>query len=448
MLKEIQIKNFKCLKDTGKLEIKPLTFLVGPNSSGKTSLFQFLLALRQTTQCQDYDYPLILQDYIDLGSFKDLIYKHNESNELEINLLFEGMRGKEIVKRKYSYIFNLLKVRRAGKAGSKIFLKKVSYQGPFVFFEIVKPNDGDKEDPEGTITAILKESKYKNVNIEIGKKPRTQYFVLKFLAPNELIGKEFDCKIGHFFRVMAVKGDIFPPSFYEISIEIEKFFSTLFHIGPLREEPQRVYTGAGIIPKDVGKTGKWSVDALLVETEAQQKAKLWLEKFGIASDISIKELRKGSKRYEIILKDIHTGVDVNLSDVGFGTSQVLPIIIESYIVPDQSTILLEQPEIHLHPRAQAMMGELLADVIRNSKKQFIIETHSDLILAKVCTLVARWDISTDNLIIYYFDPKSTGTDIIKIDINKDGQYENFPVGFFEERYEEAMKKAEIVLGRH
>lgn len=96
MLKEIEIRNFKCLKNTGKLEIKPLTFLVGPNSSGKSSLFQFLLSLRQTTQCQDYNYPLILQDYVDLGSYNDLIYEHDEKNTLEIGLSFSILKEKNL----------------------------------------------------------------------------------------------------------------------------------------------------------------------------------------------------------------------------------------------------------------------------------------------------------------------------------------------------------------
>ncbi len=445
MLKEIRIKNFKCLKDTGTIEIKPLTFLVGPNSSGKSSLFQFLLALRQTSQCQDDDYPLILQDYVDLGSYNDLIYGHDERNELEINFSFRVMKGKEVIVKYYSYIFDLLKVRRRGKIGSKIFLEKINYQGPFTFVDIVEGNEG--EDSNNIRFAKFKESKFKYVNIEITREPKSNNFNLKFLAPDELKDRQFLCQVGHFFRIMRIKGEVFPIPFFELSEDVEKYLSTLFHIGPLREEPQRVYTGAGIIPKDVGKTGKWSVDALLVETEAQRKAKYWLERFGIASDIYIRELRKGSKRYEVILKDVHTGMEVNLTDVGFGTSQVLPIVIESYIVPDNSTILLEQPEIHLHPRAQAMMGELLVDVIKNSNKFFIVETHSDLILAKVCTLVASKDISIDDLVIYYFDPKSTGTEITKIKVNQDGQYENFPLGFFEERYEEALKKAEIILGR-
>ena len=76
MLKRIKIRNFKALRDIDSLDIKPITFFVGPNSSGKSSAFQVLLALKQTIRSSDENTPLILQDYIDLGSYKDIIWNH------------------------------------------------------------------------------------------------------------------------------------------------------------------------------------------------------------------------------------------------------------------------------------------------------------------------------------------------------------------------------------
>ncbi len=79
MISKIHLKNFKALRDTGELEIKPITFLVGPNSSGKTSLIQAILALRQTVRSQDPHTPLILDDdYVNLGSYRDAVFGHDE----------------------------------------------------------------------------------------------------------------------------------------------------------------------------------------------------------------------------------------------------------------------------------------------------------------------------------------------------------------------------------
>lgn len=86
MLTELSINNFKSLRDTGKLKLKPITFLVGPNSSGKSSVFQAILALRQTIRNKERKFALILQDYVDLGSFKDIVWQHCSENRITIKL--------------------------------------------------------------------------------------------------------------------------------------------------------------------------------------------------------------------------------------------------------------------------------------------------------------------------------------------------------------------------
>ena len=85
MIENWHIKNFKSLNDSKKINIKPITFLVGPNSSGKTSFLQSILMLRQTVESKDSKSALILQDYIDLGSFKDVVWKHDLKNIISIN---------------------------------------------------------------------------------------------------------------------------------------------------------------------------------------------------------------------------------------------------------------------------------------------------------------------------------------------------------------------------
>ncbi len=90
MLKELRIKNFKSLKDTGDLEIKPITLLVGPNSSGKSSLIQFLLLLKQTMESRYVENPLILNGtYIQLESYQNVIYRNDVDQNLEFEFSFD-----------------------------------------------------------------------------------------------------------------------------------------------------------------------------------------------------------------------------------------------------------------------------------------------------------------------------------------------------------------------
>lgn len=124
MLKRLKIKKFKALKDPGDLHIKPITFFVGPNSSGKSSAIQILLALKQTVKSTDENTPLILQDHVDLGSYEDIIWNHNQKEELEVEFDVESKDAddKTLMCYKISY-----KMGEKGFNAGKIFLNKYSY---------------------------------------------------------------------------------------------------------------------------------------------------------------------------------------------------------------------------------------------------------------------------------------------------------------------------------
>jgi predicted ATPase len=136
----------------------------------------------------------------------------------------------------------------------------------------------------------------------------------------------------------------------------------------------------------------------------------------------------------------------SLADVGFGTSQLLPIIIEGLYAPEGALIVLEQPEIHLHPAAQAQLGDLLID-IAGQKKSLIVETHSEHLLGRIQTRIAEGDLKESDVAVYFFEPGPEGTQIKQVTMNADGQFEGWPEGFFEEGFEEALKHTEAMRQR-
>ena len=423
MLRKIRIENFKCLRDTKGLEIRPLTFLVGPNSSGKSSIMQAILALKQTVESGDMKSPLILKDYIDLGSYKDVVFEHNMGNDIKIS--FEDINAN-----KWSVIFS---AQEKGIKAGKIFVKSFEFS----------PARAAGLSVSGEKVSLRLPQRIRTVKERDGSSYET-------MIDDEIITTGYDLKKFYLFypteKIETSSEEeikLFYP-YFVITALTESLFSHIYHIGPLRHEPERVYSASGASPQSVGRSGQWTIDMIQYEVEIRRTIKAWLEKFSISREFALKELKKGSKRYEIILKDYFTRIDVNLADVGFGTSQILPIIVQGFTSPPHSTLLIEQPEIHLHPKAQYTMGDLLVDIVKKRDVRLIIETHSDLLIHRVCKHILLEEITPDDIIIYYFEPGKEGVVVKPITINENAQFENFPEGFFEERFEEALEHAELM----
>ncbi|RMG49112.1 MAG: DUF3696 domain-containing protein [Acidobacteria bacterium] len=240
--------------------------------------------------------------------------------------------------------------------------------------------------------------------------------------------------------------------FQTISDSLETVFRRLFYIGPLRKAPERIYFTSGQTPQDVGMSGERVAEVLWIahRTRGRERRLLdeiqqWLGKFGIASQLELEPL--GETNYRVMLIDPSTRIEVNLADVGFGASQVLPVIVECLYAPEGSLLLMEQPEIHLHPKAQATLGDLFIEAVRRGDRQLIVETHSEHVLSRVRRRMAEGKIAPDEVAIYYFQPTSKGTRVQEIKLNEYGQYEEFPEGFFEEDLIEAFEHMDAIRKR-
>jgi len=415
MLTKLRIKNFKCLQDTGELNIRPLTFFVGPNSSGKSSVLQFLLMLRQTIDSTDIENPLATRNgWVELGGYKEFIFRKEEKRDLEVELAITGPGRQVLFNASFFYEPETARIRLKqsnvsdGPSERHLVLKEdgETYQATFS-----APNE------EG-LTTRAKPVKFHDVA-----------FGLVVRSP-ERAGA---------FRVMRS------------AWQLENEFRRLFYIGPVREVPKRVYVTSGQAPQDVGVRGERAVDVLWYTERNQadangkqllQQVAKWTREFGIADDVRLDRIRENY--YSLIITDPATAVQTNLADIGFGASQTLPIIIESFYAPAGSTLLIEQPEIHLHPKAQAVLGDLFIDAARDGRRSFIVETHSEHLLARVRRRIAEKAISKDQVAIYYFNPTPEGTAISQVTLNDLGQYESFPDGFFEEDVKEAFEHIKAI----
>ena len=234
-----------------------------------------------------------------------------------------------------------------------------------------------------------------------------------------------------------------------IQQNLEKYFENLFYIGPIRRSPERYYPILGELAKDVGLRGEFVPQLLKMIKEKTQykefneKINFWFNKFEMVSKIIIGKFPKTPGLISIICEEYYSGVKTNLIDMGFGTSQVLPIIIEGFFITENSVLLIEQPEIHLHPKAQATLGDLFIEIAAENKI-LVIETHSEHLIRRIQRRIAENKISHKDVIFYYVTIGKDGSQLQRLEIDEEGYIENIPEGFFDEDYKEASEHLRII----
>ena len=127
---------------------------------------------------------------------------------------------------------------------------------------------------------------------------------------------------------------------------------------------------------------------------------------------------------------------MNIADFGFGASQILPVIVECLYAPRGATLLIEQPEIHLNAHHQLELPNFFAEIISKEKgKQVIVETHSEYFLKRISTLIAKGQLKSDQVIVYYCHADQDGSHIQPITLDEKGRYAWWPDDFLSEGFE-------------
>lgn len=434
MLKALNIENFKSWKKA-RIEFAPITGIFGRNSSGKSSIIQFLLLLKQTKEATDRALTLnIGGPYVDLGSFQDLIYGHDIQNQLSWEISFS--RKTE------------LKIPDFGKG------EDISVQS------IVELPDSDSEIENTQLS-------YKFAGYRIALQPRKQN-----ASELELTTDHPDY---HFQRTTgrpsklksAVKSYAFPDqartSYQNASFlaDLEKSYEdqldAIFYLGPLREYPQRDYLWTRTRPTDVGPKGRDAVAAIIAATAANESRNIkkrspkkpfqeivahWLREMNIIDSFRVEEIAPGSNRWQAKVTTHKGGPEVLLTDVGFGISQVLPVITLLQYVPEKSTVILEQPEIHLHPLAQAELADAIINAAKHRGIQVFIESHSEHFLLRLQRRIADETIIYSDIKLYFCNASKDGSSICPLEIDIFGNIQNWPKDFMGDAFME-ISEAEI-----
>ena len=226
----------------------------------------------------------------------------------------------------------------------------------------------------------------------------------------------------------------------EASEALKQTLGALVPIGAFRSLPMRYYIPPGANPRQVGYWGYWLPYLLFSDPELVEKANEWLKLLDIDYKLEVKSIGTDpGDPFSVRLVDTRRNnrVSVALPDVGFGVSQLLPFIVQS-LVSEEQIISIEQPEVHVHPRLQADLGNLLAAAIKKENpNQFIIETHSEHLILRLQRLVRKKQIEPEDVSVIYISRGPEGARAERLRLDEDGDFiDEWPGGFFLERLNE------------
>lgn len=214
--------------------------------------------------------------------------------------------------------------------------------------------------------------------------------------------------------------------------------TNLVSFGPIRPAPRRVH----LDDEGFDSTGLALIRQLFRSQGLLDGVNAWLERLEIPYSVAVDQLvskRSGVERgYSFELTDTRTNVEVSLADVGYGVSQVLPIIAEC-VSATRSIICIEQPELHLHPRLAANLGELLVETVSRGN-QIIAETHSENILLRIQRLIREGQIAASDVAVLYVDNRSeAGATVSRLHLDDEGDLvDRWPGGFFDDRLADVL----------
>ncbi|WP_027450989.1 AAA family ATPase [Xylanibacter brevis] len=491
-MKSIQLKNYKCFENTGEMELRPLNFLVGSNSSGKSSFLEFFPLLQQSMKINRDGAFLWVGSNVDLNNFHTVVRNGEGMISIEFNidripLLSNSFVNKDLALKNVKVGIDVTGIEY-GDAISEIRL----------FFNqqkvILKLNERESDDviindermtydgehiahsytnsllPKFLFEAAFFEMESQKGNKELYTWTRQHFKNKERMMPGSIIyrlrnlidKKQFERRLHNYLNEDVEAGSVNFEHIYNLAlftnlndiIDLVNYYmlelsENIEYLQPLRAPAERYYRKRNISVNKITPSGDNVVMFLL---RLQREAKLdlfneWLRDNDMKFKVDLNE--EGGF---IELKIIEDGKDgKNMVDVGFGYSQILPILTTiwkdiyyrdvfanrvSYC--NTSIILIEQPELHLHPRFQRKFANLLTKCVKQiaGNKQdirIIIETHSQDILNSVGLSVAYGDFDASLVNIYMFNAQNENMKnyIEKASYTKEGFLVNWPIGFFE-----------------
>lgn len=390
-----------------------MTIIAGANSSGKSSFMQPFMILKQTLENNSDGQALIINgENANLTESQQIFCKKNKSKK-SFSLSWENFNKKKEVIESSKIEFGY--TSKEGFTAFEASNNDITIKKGMSLEELEMVLEPFKE-KEGFLKEIFQSMKSENKLIPRLKTEKS------FLCV-EMVPEKFLKKRQHIFSF-----GITPAG------NIQDFVEKLIHIPGIRSNPERQYKIERYNKKYQGRFDKYTASIIYNWGEKENKKLEELisiiKELGLASNITAKKINEAHISLHISrhLKSNRTDT-VDLSDVGFGLSQVLPILIAVIEANKDNIIYIEQPEIHLHPLAQYKLANILCRYVKKGKK-IIIETHSSIFIRGLQTEVAKKNISSNEFSLNWFSQNETGeTSIFESEIDEFGAFGDWPADF-------------------
>lgn len=418
MITEIRLKNFKIFKEETVFPTNRLTLLTGVNGAGKSSMLQPLLLMRQSIEHDERTTQIIFNgSCVELGSFMDV---KNAETPREEAIVF----GFEVKKEDWEkgIVYELEDTSFDGDVGliqtiiidSKIriqhnegwhYVNEKSVQDTFIILHNLSPIEDDIH--EDILTNIFSSKEVYRGYADIDN--ATSVHTLHYIAAD---------RIG-------------PKPYYEKQT-LDKFPN----VGPKGEYTANVlYRMGDDLVNEKLYLGE-DAHTLIQQTEE------WLSEILGGAKVELKGKEKEHAVLSLLLNTDSSSNRYRPSNVGFGYTYILPIIVSGLIAKEDEILIVENPEAHLHPKAQSKLAQFLAKVA-SCGVQVFIETHSEHILngIRVSIIKEEIQIQNDEVTVLYFQDDENER-FVEIPIRADGGIDNWPNGFFDQ----TDKDLELILG--
>ncbi len=401
---KIAVSGFKSLAEECTIDIHPLTILAGANSSGKSSIMQPLLMLKQTLEAPYDPGPLRLEEpnvqFTSVGQFLSKLIGEKGAERFQIQIQIDGT-------------YSVRTTFGQGKDG----------------IELAEMTREMKSETDQSLTTPPKPfTLYPEMPPEEIKSLADQDQMLKDLGEDFDVVRRSRC----FLELTSQDGR------KVINFTNDLAFNVVnsIHLPGLRGNPERTYKLTSTGPRYPGTFENYVASIIHDWQEtADKRLKMLadeLHKLGLTGQVGTKKI--GDTRIELqvgrLRNDRTSGTDmVSIADVGFGVSQVLPVLVALIVAEPGQLVYLEQPEMHLHPHAQVKLAQVLANAAKRGVR-VVAETHSSLLLLAVQTLVAEGNLSPELVKLHWFTRDENGaTKITPADLDEAGAYRDWPEDF-------------------